>query len=214
VRERRSHDGGLTWSDAVDIRREWGWMVRNEPIVFGDCIIMPMYDERDWSSFVLASDDGGDAWRESERLRGGRGTASRGTIQPAVAPANDGLVMLLRSRAGAVYRSRSVDGLAWSPPDWTDLPNPNSAVELIALRSGALLAVYNPTTHARTPLRVALSDDAGETWSAWRDLETAEGEYSYPTAIEDAHGIHVLYTWRRRTIMHARIDEAWVRAGA
>jgi predicted neuraminidase len=209
VRERRSHDGGRTWSEAVDIRREWGWMVRNEPIVFGRRTVMPMYDERDWSSFVLVSDDGGDAWRESERLRGGRGI-----IQPAVAPANDGLVMLLRSRAGAVYRSRSADGLAWSPPEPTQLPNPNSAVELIALRSGALLAVYNPSTHARTPLRVALSDDAGETWSAWRDLETDAGEYSYPTAIEDAHGIHVLYTWHRRTIMHATLDEEWIRAGA
>jgi predicted neuraminidase len=168
-----------------------------------------MYDERDWSSFVLASDDGGETWSESMRLRGGRGI-----IQPAIAPANDGLVMLLRSRAGAIYRSRSADGLAWSPPGPTSLPNPNSAVELIALQSGALLAVYNPATHARSPLRVALSDDGGETWNAWRDLETDDGEFSYPTAVEVDAVIHVLYTWRRRTIMHAAIDEDWIRRAA
>jgi predicted neuraminidase len=166
-----------------------------------------MYDERDWSSFVLASDDGGETWHESNRLRGGRGI-----IQPAVASTGEDLVMLLRSRAGAVYTSRSVEGLAWSPPERTALPNPNSAVELIALRSGALMAVYNPSPHARSPLRVALSDDAAGSWSVWRDLETEAGEYSYPTALDDADGVHILYTWRRRTIVHAHVDEEWIRA--
>jgi predicted neuraminidase len=208
IRERRSLDNGRTWSEGVYVHREWGWMVRNEPVLCDGRIIMPLYDERDWSSFVLASDDGGETWRESPRLRGGRGI-----IQPAVARSGDGLVMLLRSRAGAVYRSRSGDGLAWSPAEPTALPNPNSAVELIALRSGALLAVYNPSERARTPLRIALSDDAAASWSACRDMEIDEGEFSYPTAVEDTDVIHVLYTWRRRTIMHARIDEAWIRAG-
>jgi predicted neuraminidase len=206
VRERRSSDGGATWSGDVYVQREWGWMVRNEPVLFGQRTIMPMYDERDWSSFVLLSDDGGETWSEGTRLHGGRGI-----IQPAVAPVGGGLVMLLRSRAGAVYRSTSEDGLDWTAPVATSLENPNSAVELIGLQSGALLAVYNASTRARTPLRVALSDDGGETWPKWRDLETDEGEYSYPTAIEAGGEIHVLYTWRRRTIVHARVDEAWVR---
>jgi predicted neuraminidase len=209
VRERRSHDSGRTWSDDAYIRREWGWMVRNEPIVYGARLIMPMYDERDWSSFVLISDDGGDTWRESSRLRGGRGI-----IQPAVAPVAGALLMMLRSRAGAVYASRSDDGVSWTEPSETALPNPNSAVELIALRSGALLAVYNASDRARTPLRVALCDDGGNRWDVWRDLETEDGEFSYPTAVEDGDCIHVLYTWRRRTVMHAMIDEDWIRAGA
>jgi predicted neuraminidase len=208
VQELRSSDGGRTWSDETYIRREWGWMVRNEPATFDGRILMPMYDERDWSSFVLASDDGGETWRESSRLRGGHGI-----IQPAVARTEDGLVMLLRSRAGVVYSSRSAEGLAWSNPEPTALPNPNSAVELITLRSGALLAVFNPSARSRTPLRVALSDDGAVSWSAFRDIETEEGEFSYPTALEDEAGIHVLYTWRRRTIMHALLDEEWVRDG-
>jgi alpha-L-rhamnosidase len=91
------------------------------------------------------------------------------------------------------------------------LPNPNSAVDVIALRSGALVGVYNASERRRTPLCVALSDDGGGTWSPSRDLETDEGEYSYPTAIEATDGIHVLYTWRRRTIAHATLDEAWLR---
>jgi hypothetical protein len=150
VRERCSHDGGLTWDEARYIRREWGWMVRNEPIWFRESLLMPMYDERDWSSFVLVSDDSGETWRESRHLRGGRGI-----IQPALAEQADGwILMLLRSRAGAVYAARSEDGLTWSTPAATRLANPNSAVELIRLRSGALLAVYNASTSTRTPLRV------------------------------------------------------------
>jgi predicted neuraminidase len=100
----------------------------------------------------------------------------------------------------------------WTTPEATELPNPNSAVELIALRSGALLAVYNASARKRTPLRVALSDDSGVSWSAWRDLEAEDGEFSYPTALGDGGSIHVLYTWRRRTIMHAIIDETWIRS--
>jgi predicted neuraminidase len=205
VRERRSTDCGQTWSEASYIQREPGWMVRNEPVAWRDRILMPMYDERDWSALVLLSDDGGETWRPSEPVR-----AQTGIIQPALAPLpGGGLLMLLRSRGAAVYRSHSDDGVRWSAPEPTALPNPNSAVELVALAGGGLLAVYNAGARARTPLRVARSPD-GERWDVWRDLEVGPGEFSYPTAVQGADGtVHVLYTWRRRTIAHAAFDEAW-----
>jgi len=211
VRERRSADEGLTWSEPRFVHEDWGWMVRNEPIRHAGRLLMPMYDERDWSAFVLASDDGGDTWSECQRL-----SASVGIIQPALAPMPDGrLLMLLRSRGGAIYAARSLDvsGDRWTPPEPTTLPNPNSAVELIALSSGALLSVYNPSARRRAPLRVALSED-GVAWTPWRDLEVADGEFSYPTAIQRADGlIHVLYTHQRNAIAHASLDEAWIRGG-
>ncbi len=209
VRERRSPDGGQSWSADRFIREEWGWMVRNEPLRWNGRTLMPMYDERDWSAFVLVSEDGGETWQQSNVLR-----ARAGVIQPAIAPLGDaGLLMFLRSRGGSIYRSRCVagSGLAWSEPEPAAFPNPNSAVELIALHHGALLAVFNASTHARTPLRVALSEDGGETWPAWRDLESGPGEYSYPTAVQTPDGfIHVLNTYKRETIAHATFDEAWV----
>jgi alpha-L-fucosidase len=160
---------------------------------------------------VLASDDGGDSWSECQRL-----SVSVGIIQPALAPLPDGrLLMLLRSRGGVIYAARSLDASAdrWTPPEPTTLPNPNSAVELLGLSGGALLSVFNPSPRRRTPLRVALSED-GHTWTPWRDLEIADGEFSYPTAIQTADGlIHVLYTHHCRTIAHASFDEAWLRGG-
>ncbi|MEX0787004.1 MAG: exo-alpha-sialidase, partial [Dehalococcoidia bacterium] len=208
VRERRSRDGGRTWGVERYLRRGWGLMVRNEPVAWHDRLLMPMYDERDWTSFVLISEDGGNSWRASDRLR-----ADAGIIQPALAELPGGrLLMLLRSRGGFIYRALSEDGERWSAPEATGLPNPNSALELIRLASGALLAVYNPGARARTPLRVALSHD-GERWDVWRDLESEPGEYSYPTATQTSDSVlHVLYTWRRQTIAHAAFDEAWLQA--
>jgi predicted neuraminidase len=186
-------------------------MVRNEPLHHAGRILMPMYDERDWSAFCLISDDGGDTWLQSQSL-----SAGVGIIQPALASLRNGrLLMLLRSRGGAVYRSISLDetARAWIPPEATSLPNPNSAVELVRLASGTLVCVYNHSTRRRSPLRVTLSDD-GETWTTWRDLEVEDDEFSYPTAIQTPDGlIHVLYTHRRRTIAHACFDEDWVRGG-
>lgn len=213
VRERRSHDGGETWSDAAYVRQKHGWMVRNEPLFHAGRVLMPMYDERDWTAFVLHSEDG-ETWTRSPKVYE-KGT---GLIQPAIAPTGDGrLLMLLRSTAGAVYAARSLDetGTAWTAPQRTALPNPNSAVELIRLDSGALLCVCNPTARGRTPLRVALSDDDGVTWPRWRDIESEPGEYSYPAAMQAADGVvHLLYTHRRRAIAHAQLTEGWVRGGA
>ena len=212
VRERRSPDGGKTWGSATYIREEPGWMVRNEPVSWNDLLLMPMYDERDWTSFVLISNDGGESWAESERLR-----AKVGIIQPALAELSDGrLLMLMRTTAGVIDRSYSLDDAAmrWSKAEPTSLLNPNSAVDVIGLRSGALLLVYNPTERDRSPLRVALSDDDGASWDTWRDLETEDGEFSYPTVIQTSDRlIHALYTWRRKTIAHASFEESWVREG-
>ena len=218
VRERRSPDHGRTWSNDSYVRQEHGWMVRNEPIRWNDLLLMPMYDERDWSAFVLISGDGGRSWAASERLRPDAGPdvdSGVGIIQPALAKLQDGrLLMFLRSTGGAVYRSHSLDGTGqhWSSPEPAPLPNPNCAVDLIRLQSGALLLVYNPTRRGRSPLRVALSYDDGATWAAWRDLENEAGEFSYPTAIQTSDGLlHTFYTWRRQTIAHASFEESWVR---
>ena len=80
------------------------------------------------------------------------------------------------------------------------------------LHNGNIALVYNDTRRGRTPLTVALSIDEGETWGYKQHLEIEEGEYSYPAIIQ-AHdgGIHITYTYRRISIMHVEVDEAWIR---
>ena len=121
--------------------------------------------------------------------------------------------MLMRSRDGEIWRSTSDDsGRTWKAAHPTELPNPNCGVDMVRLHSGNIALVYNDTPRGRTPLTVALSIDEGETWGYKRDLETEEGEYSYPAVIQTRDGgIHVTYTYRRVSIMHVEIDEAWIR---
>ncbi|MFQ5795476.1 MAG: exo-alpha-sialidase, partial [Candidatus Bipolaricaulia bacterium] len=108
-------------------------------------------------------------------------------------------------------------GYTWTPAYPTDLPNPNSGIDLVKLGDGTLVLVYNPVSSKtisqskRTPLSVSVSSDNGRSWSAPVHLETAPGEYAYPAIIELANGeLLVCYTWRRERICCRRLSRGWV----
>lgn len=206
----KSQTMGGSWGERVMLRDELGWMTRNKPIYLSnDDILLPVYDERCWSSMVMISDDGGETWSTYGNL-----TSPKGVIQPTVVQRRDGsLLMLMRSRDGEIWRSTSDDlGRSWEEAHPTELPNPNCGVDMVRLHSGNIALVYNDTPRGRTPLTVALSTDEGVTWEFKRDLETEEGEYSYPAVIQSRDGgIHITYTYRRVSITHVEIDEAWIR---
>ncbi len=90
----------------------------------------------------------------------------------------------------------------------TNVANPNSGCDAITLADGRLLLVYNDSSTERTPLRVAISDDA-HNWRPILSLETGQGEYSYPSLIQSRDGaVHIVYTWRRTHIKHAVLELA------
>ena len=88
----------------------------------------------------------------------------------------------------------------------TELPNPNSAIDAVKLRNGALL-VYNHTTSGRGVMNVAFTPN-GRTWFAALTLENSPGdEFSYPAVIQaDDKLVHITYTWKRQKIKHVVID--------
>ena len=205
----RSYDGGLNWQDQGILRDELGWMVRNRPIITSDeTLILPVYDEVSWSSMVMISENWGETWYVSSKVN-----VPGGCIQPVVVELDRGiLLMYLRTRSGRIWRSFSHDGgMTWDPPEPTDIPNPNSNIELIKLRGGRLLLVYNDSPVKRTPLSVALSEPGSDRWIYKKDLEWGEGEYSYPSAIESSTGmIHVAYTNKRENIKHVVFRASWL----
>ena len=228
---KRSYDGGRTWTDLELLVEQKGLLGKNKPLVEGNFILLPVEWEAKWSAAFLRSEDGGETWEVTGDL--GR-VAGAKLIQPTVVRLSDGRIMAyMRSQEGHIFVSYSSDdGLTWSRPEPTPLPNPNSGIDMVRLRSGNLVLVYNPTTIARdmaklhhawpkrmptgfdawgprTPLVAALSPDGGRSWPHRIVLEDGEGEYSYPAVIQGEDGtIHVVYTYRREAIKHVRLSEA------
>jgi predicted neuraminidase len=145
-----------------------------------------------------------------------------GNIQPAVAEVAPGHLIAYARRGGGygpttdgwLVRAESRDGgRTWTEGANSAFPNPNSAVDLLKLSSGALLLVYNDHMWKRTPLMLALSDDQDRTWPIRRALATGENSFAYPIALQARDGrIHVVYTSdSRKVINHAVLTEAWVR---
>jgi predicted neuraminidase len=212
-----SDDKGQTWSEPVILRDELGYLPRNHPIVLdnGDWLL-PIYDERTWTSLMMISTDRGRTWFDSEEIVA---PGHPGNIQPTVVQLADGSLLALMRRGGpppVLWASRSYDrGRTWSEPINSSLPNPNAAAEMVRLANGHLVLAFNNVTHDRNLLTLAVSTDEGKTWPYKRDLENHDtGEFSYPSIIQARDGaIHVTYTYNRVNIKHAALNEEWIMAG-
>lgn len=204
----RSADGGLTWTPPQMLMDRPGLMFRSKPLVLPERIILPAYDERTWQSLMLLSDDDGQSWRLTAPI-----VSPPGNIHPCVAPLADGrLLAYLRTggAGGVIWRTESADaGETWADPAPTNIPNPNSGLDLIRLASGRLALAFNDSDRFRTPLCVALADD-DERWRWKRTIEDGFAEYSYPALLQTGEAIHLVYTARREHIHYARLDEAWL----
>lgn len=131
--------------------------------------------------------------------------------------------------AGAVsiyYADSDNDGLTWTTPQATSLPNNNAGIDTYVLKNGAVLMAFNNhngTVRPRSPLTVALSYDDGMTWPYHRDVQihnddsSSIGEYSYPSVLQsswndsDGNDIHLVYTYDRETIKYLRFNESWIK---
>lgn len=130
-------------------------------------------------------------------------------------------------RAKHIYAATSTsEGVSFSRPLPTILPNNNAGIEGYPLLSGNLAMVFNPQTKGRDPLTIAVSEDGGQTWPHQRYLQHGKSEsnssrdvksnkkgneFSYPTILQTPDGkIHVMYTYNRETIKYVRITEDWI----
>ena len=230
---RVSEDNGETWSESkllVEGDTFGRGPVKNKPIVLsnGDILAGASAEDTDgrWEIFTDLSSDNGVTWQMSEIIPFVRPYSERvykskeelnykaeGLIQPTLweHPSCDGRVSLLaRSSFSAVYRSDSADfGKTWSVARPTKLPNNNSGLDVTRLDDGTLALIYNPVSKnwgPRSPLSVSLSFDNGETWEARVDLETVEGEFSYPAIISCGNRLYMTYTWNRRVVAYAEAE--------
>ncbi|MBK1786337.1 sialidase family protein [Prauserella cavernicola] len=172
VRARRSTDGGHTWGEPrvlLPADETGGVFVRQPVQVTEDGTwLLPAFRcvtpaEGAWSggddtSAVYASDDSGVTWTRYDV------PASRGSVHMNVLPSETGYVAFYRSRFADVIRSSSsADGLVWTEPTPTELPNNNSSVQATRLADGRLALVYNASSAAdATHRRLGLYDEVGD----------------------------------------------------
>ena len=186
--------------------------VKNKPVLLRDgTICAPASIEkkkrplsgRNWRAFIDVSRDGL-SWKAQKII-----PAKVNLIQPTLWESETGVHALLRSNAGAVYRSDSGNGgNGWSRAYATDIPNNNSGIDAVYY-NGKLYLIHNPVRKnwgPRTPLVIASSPDNGLTWDETLTLEDAPGEYSYPSIIAAGGALHAVYTHQRRGIVYARAE--------
>jgi len=189
--------------------------VKNRPLQLADgAILCPSSTEHDgWRLHFELTRDLGRTWEVIGPVNSSRQLSA---IQPSSLRHSDGRVQVLcRSQEGVIVQSWSSDsGRSWSPLIKTDLPNPNSGTDAVALADGRHLLVYNHTVKrgafpsGRSMLNVALSDD-GIAWKPVLTLERDRGEFSYPYVIQSRDGrVHITYPWRRESIRHVVLDPA------
>jgi predicted neuraminidase len=203
-----SKDGGKTWGKPVKLPDGMIGPVKNKPIELkSGAILCGSSTEHDgWRAHMEWTTDLGQTWSKTGPLNDGK---KFGAIQPAILKLADGnLAFVCRSRGGGkVLTAKSADaGQTWSELSELDVPNPNSGIDAVTLSDGRHLLVFNNTPRGRSPLNIAISQDATN-WKPVVTLESDPGEYSYPAVIQSADGsVHVTYTWKRLKIKHVVVD--------
>jgi predicted neuraminidase len=171
---------------------------------------------RDSTSFFMRYEVRKQRWVQSAPIR-----SANGNIQPAaVELEKDHLVAYCRrgggygpQTRGFIVRSESKDGgMTWTEGRDSAFPNPNAAVDLIRLKSGNLLLVFNDSMNSRTPLVAAISKDNDKSYPGRKNIASGRGDFAYPIAIQTRDGkIHVVFTSEgRKVINQAIFDEDWV----
>ncbi len=220
------------WIDHVNkqaedkLTRRIGWFTRAHPLILADGrMLVGLYSDGFSFSLVGITDDLGKTWQYSEPIVGG------GNIQPSFAQREDGTIVAYMRDNGPpphkVHISESQDrGETWSKVhDHPILNNPGSGLELMRMKDGDWVCIYNDLPTGRHSLAVSLSDDEGQTWKWTRHLENrraGEGSFHYPSIIEGSDGnLHVSYSYfidkphngekPGRSIRYATFDKSWLK---
>jgi len=210
------------WQDASIVHMRWpnleagfasrepaplapGWLLRGRPILRGGTAYLPLYHEAELVSAV---------WEVN--LATGEGalsatvTAPGGLIHPVLVDAGMGEFRSFYRNLREPHRihfAYSMDqGSTWSRPHPTNLPNPNSGIDVARLPDGRLLCAYNDSERRRYPLSLAVSESGGREWEKRLDLERLPEEFSYPSLLVSGDRVYLAYTHRRAAIKVVTLD--------
>jgi predicted neuraminidase len=206
-----SADSGENWSNPELLFPSKGLMAKTKPLVLSSGrVLIPLYDEAGYYPVILVVEKTG-RWASGQISAE---TMSRGiAIQPALTEIEGGKqLMLCRTSRSSIWKSiSSNNGLSWSLCEPTNLPNPDSALDLLNLGGGKLVLAFNDSDTHRHSLKLALSIDWGKSWTSLAEADGGEGEYSYPCLLKDDRSfLHLSYTEDRYRIKHFQFDLDWL----
>lgn len=220
-----SGDGGKTWTDRHQLPERGIGPVRCKPIEMPDGrILCPSSDETKniWTSHLETTDKNGKKWTRTPPLHT---PEEAQTIQPTLVPFRENRVLMLcrdKEGNGKIWQCWSNDsGKTWGKFSPTELPNPNSGIDAVALQDGRCLLIYNHTIRTpdnpdeppgRSMINLGLTED-GHAWKSVCIFENhGKGEFSYPAMIQTKDGlVHVAYTWKRQLMKHIVLDPKKIR---
>lgn len=231
---RSSTDDGKTWSWIEHLPAGLLGPVRTKPLMLSNGTIVSgtsIESYHTWACWIERSTDNGKTWatigpitvpRPQNSEQGSTGKPggadpfswndTYGIIQPSVvAITNKHLRLYARSTAniGKIVIADSKDaGQSWSEARTIDVPNPNSGIDIVRLRDGRFVLIYNNTPKGRSPLNLAVSKD-GISFKMFNTLESEPGEYSYPALIQGVNeDLHMTYTWNRKKMKYVHLTLA------
>ena len=214
-----SQDEGFTWSPVEHLPAGVLGPIRAKPLILEDGTIVSgtsFEAYHSWSIWIERSTDDGRTWTKIGPILPAASPGAKnapdvttGLIQPSVIRLGKGHLRLYARSTEDIARicvSDSFDdGLSWTSVHPLDVPNPNSGIDVVSLRDGRVVLIYNDTTSGRSPLNLAVSHD-GEHFRNFYTLEDRPGEYSYPAIIQNAQGdLEITYTWNRKSIDYVHI---------
>jgi predicted neuraminidase len=233
-----SSDSGKNWTTPNEWLSAPGGFPRNRiiPAPNGG-VLFPFYNASSSPEFdghnyaIMGISDAARSLDSSSKWKFVPIPGSGDLVQPSTVQVgtNESLITFFRDRRSEnIYRATAdPTGHEWSKPDTSaNLPNNNAGIEANVIKpSNRIVIAYNPTTHWRDPLEIALSDDGGQSWPYKRylqygdsdasDAQVVHNEFSYPSVLVTYNStgsaiIHVTYTYNRDTIKYKRFTEQWV----
>lgn len=203
---KRSLDQGKNWSESEILPAGIVGPTKNKPLFTSTGVLIspssvevgnPEDALKATACWIEISEDNGVHWKKIGPLESP--DSKFAVIEPALFYNSNGdLSMMSRDRAnrigniGFIWMASSKDeGLTWSDLIPTNLPNPDSGIEVVDLGQGKLVLIYNHSHTDRFPLHLGVSLDGGITWSNPMILDDS-GEF--PAAILGSDGlIHITY---------------------
>ncbi|MFG0267512.1 MAG: exo-alpha-sialidase [Rhodopirellula sp. JB055] len=221
-----SDDGGKTFRDRTRLPEGVLGPIRCKPELIDDgkTLLCGSSTEHDgwrvhFERLMLTGEANAEAvsethWDRGEAIHDGKEFAA---IQPTILRLEDGrLRALCRTMQSVIVQTDSDDnGRTWTKPISTDMPNPNSGIDVVTAKDGRHWLISNPLPSkengwgGRSRLTLSVSTD-GENYREIAVLENEpKGEFSYPAIIQAADGkLHMTYTWKRKKIKHVVFDPA------